>query len=415
MTVPIYEEPEENSLWLKLEEWREGDGEQENKSEEEDDENKDQLEENSVWQDLNEWKESAIENQVWQDLNEWQESAVENPVWLDLNEWKESENGEVDDEGDNSRNLEEWKENEYEEEEDESEISDDRSDAIAEDESFSWWLKKLLTPHWLRKCIISLPRLMALLLGVLLPLALLILFSILFGFCLGYYEGPAELILNDNVMRASFILDSESTRLFETSKIPKVCLTLFLQGINASNINFLKQKIKQEIWHKKDTGITLFSDVQMEPAIVSLSTTDVFNFLDKCGNACRDVVQHHLIELAKNVTNDKIMDATLSNLQFDWIRCIPGAANLTLDMPWYFTASMTFENQSNHYKAGWRQDQERLYAKYLEENKGEQYAFDRSVYDATGEGVCDLNGPASGEFSFSFSLFLYPPEGISSS
>ena len=199
-----------------------------------------------------------------------------------------------------------------------------------------------------------------------------------------------------------------------TSFLPNVCLSIYLEGLNNTiDVASLKKRVKDELWDvnitSEETVVTrLFREVQKKgESIVSVNTTEAFNFFDTCGEAGSEAVQDLFPFAPDNFVSDYHM---LNDLQFEWIRCTPVSQSedhLGLDLRFFYSDDLEVEAQTELYKNAWTQDQQSLYEQYMEDLDKEanvtnfqdtKEALERSINDATGIGVCALNVAAAGEF-----------------
>lgn len=312
--------------------------------------------------------------------------------------------------------LERWKDKESEERSNKSEGDEnDDSSSWTTSEDKSFWLRLLLQLRCLRKCFEFLPITMAWLIGVFLPWLLLLVLSFVFGALLAFYEGPNQINENNIVMQNIF-KNNETIRVITNaaSFLPNVCLSIYLEGLNNTiDVASLKKRVKDELWDvnitSEETVVTrLFREVQKKgESIVSVNTTEAFNFLDTCGEAGREAVQDLFPFAAENFVNDYHM---FNDLKFEWIRCTPVSQSedyLGLDLRFFYSDDLEVEAQTELYKNAWIQDQQSLYEQYMEDLDEEanvtnfqdtKEALERSINDATGIGVCALNVAATGEF-----------------
>jgi hypothetical protein len=281
------------------------------------------------------------------------------------------------------------------------------------------------------KCIASWPRTFALFFGVVFPLWLLIALSIFFGYFLAELEAPNEIIQNNNIMAAQAqvrLLGSLAARASEV--IPTLCFELFLLGLPVTNIGTAVEVVLNNT-DPFQAGARPTSPVVgaiLSDDLIVVNKTAMYEFMQGCGDVARPITEA-LLRRA-----DDVSDISTTALTFNWIRCGPWANGLGGPGVLYPRPIVELrpEAQQEFYNQTWYDDQQQLFAKYLEEYMKANFtaydedlganltvlaaryqAFQDSIGNATGGSKCYLNVPASGEFCLVavslYSVFLLSP------
>ncbi|GKY98452.1 hypothetical protein MPSEU_000802600 [Mayamaea pseudoterrestris] len=263
------------------------------------------------------------------------------------------------------------------------------------------------------RCLKSFPRITALCYGVLLPLGLLVVLATLVGLMLAKSEAPNEVHVNDkNLENTAKSLSAAMTLGEITSRIPKLCMNLFF--FNDTQSHNLTEKLSDYIL-KASQDSNSFQDVYRNDqsssgSMVTINTTDLYEFMKECGQAATPAVEQ-LFRKLKNST------ANSASMTFNWIRCFPGARGIeSLSVPWLTRSNLSEiqpQAQRDLFTQTWWADQQQLYQQHLNASiasgdgsdpvnltKAKLHAYQQSIDQATGGTACELNAAASGWFWF---------------
>ena len=135
---------------------------------------------------------------------------------------------------------------------------------------------------------------------------------------------------------------------------------------------------------------------------INETLTEVDSYMVVCEETATEVITRLINFTSTRATTTYL----LSDLTFDWIRCW----NITIygnQNPFKATNAMVTaaENQGEFYSEMWRSDQAHLFDQYLidancTDSDCRKDAFDRSIKDATGSSMCNVNIGASAWFWF---------------
>jgi hypothetical protein len=191
-----------------------------------------------------------------------------------------------------------------------------------------------------------------------------------------------------------------------TTSIPRICLEEFLRkqsnpGQSVDVLQDLQVHLESD-FQEKPTFLTP-SDIDdfLTGGLVLINTTELYEWMDHCGEAAAPIVVK-LLEEILDIRSD-----SSDELTFDWIRCYPNASGLGpfKTFPTEYVDTLRPEAQKEYYFSVWNNYQENLYDEYLEKNLdagipilvARADAYTRSMKDASGSGACEYNADASGE------------------
>jgi hypothetical protein len=257
----------------------------------------------------------------------------------------------------------------------------------------------------LRKCprayksLLRWPRTSAIILGVAFPMLFLILVSTLFGSILAIYEAPLEVQQNDNYLAQSTLeLTVLRSVVNITTFVPQICLAMYFNGLGLEDLRTRFQEFV--LLGPNATFPAIFGDYISPGVIVTTNTSEMFEYMNSCGNAAGPIVER----LFRN-TSTVFTKASFDSLTFNWIRCYSGANGLGgRPSPPASIDEYRYNAQYAWYTETWRASQQQLYKTFLQQNleanmsltDATEQAKVSSFLEATGIDGCEVNAPASG-------------------
>jgi hypothetical protein len=257
-----------------------------------------------------------------------------------------------------------------------------------------------------KKLIATWPRTFSICIGVIIPLSFLILLSLFLGIWLAELEAPGEIETNNWRTRVLF-QDETATTLIkkQTGYLPKICLEIFARGLPVEVIrNITRDLVLNQSMTELDVSV-ITGQFLSAASNTTVSAFNLYTFLDECGGVVADETANLLLTVQESVASAP------ASLTFHWIRCKEGFEYLERfhavvgpsDIP-----SLSFSNQTNAFNTAWRSDQQTIYGILINEIKAmnltggdlldaKNKAFDKSVSEASGGSICEINRSSSGK------------------
>lgn len=283
------------------------------------------------------------------------------------------------------------------------------------------------------------PRTGSLLLGVLLPMALLIGLCFVLGLQVARFEAPREIQDNDDLLRR-YTLGNKlvQTHTNLSALVPKLCWEWYQLDEKSPDMvqdrlqDMLLLNVSSALNNASATATTATNrgaNVATSPPnqlphyasnnetnsrmMMLINGTALEEWLDLCGTTANAM-------LTSRLPTEVVIDLTQleSALSFNWIRCRPGATGIqTKDWAGsHNLQEMQPSAQRAYFTQTWQNDQQALYLqRYHElmmesdqnvtERDAQEQAFLFSTQMASGGSGCLLNAPASGK-SFKKAKFV---------
>jgi hypothetical protein len=271
------------------------------------------------------------------------------------------------------------------------------------------------------------PRLHGILFRVLLPLWIMVLITILLGIVLARFEIDGEIEANNAIMRGKYELskypyDETLNFLFG---LPTICFDYYLYkkldktgDTNYTMDGLMGGETQQDMldatftYNKNNiANLTLWVGDRFPPVEVgddnddpAIAVSEIREYLGVCENAGADLIQNFV-----EITSARRDTALTDTMSFNWMRCW-NTTELGTVNPLYAN-SIHLEaagNQIDFYDEMWFLDQQQLYQQYLNDSNCtsdvscQKEAHEKSVVDATGADMCDINVGGSAWFWFVF-------------
>jgi len=263
----------------------------------------------------------------------------------------------------------------------------------------TWWMDNFPRTHFL-------------LCFVLVPMFLIIGFTIGIGWKLAEYEYPQEVIKNDQIMQSRYYLDlsmntSSAERLKSMYQLPTLCFDHYMaqkittdRPTNSTSNGIISAETYGSMdIAKSDNEFNLqdFSPVSPEfNSDINVTIGEIESYLNVCKSAAKGIIDKH-------INFERQLDDT-SSMTFNWMRCWNtdklGDVNPWLPDKDQLRAS---GDQEDFYSTSWNLNQTSLYENF---SKGctnptcRKEAVGRSVNQATGAAMCNVNQGASAWFWF---------------
>ncbi|KAG7345566.1 ion channel [Nitzschia inconspicua] len=256
-----------------------------------------------------------------------------------------------------------------------------------------WWLNNF-------------PRCHGIIFRVLIPQCILLLIAMGLGYILAGFEVDDEYWRNDDVMARRFTMESfsreESVRLL--LGLPTFCFNSYItaKGRSVENLEIVNDTslIQQSLGEKFESKLMTVSPAfssNVDETLLEMET-----YMQACEDAAANVTTRVLYD---TIERADVM-AESNTLTFDWIRCWNMSTYGEVN-PFRATAAQieASDRQAAFYADVWKADQVRLYEQYLSEAncstvECRNKAYSRSIDDATGSSMCDLNNGAAAWFWF---------------
>lgn len=242
------------------------------------------------------------------------------------------------------------------------------------------------------------PRFSSFMLGAIIPLWSIVLICAFFGYFLAMAEGPNEITENNAVASTVFVAQNATHRLEKLLGASSIlCAELYIS-----------EKHKEEEWKLMLEEIVYgyvkdpFADFPNITTNASeqntvINNADFFNFLLSCSNTLQSTSDNISAKVANSV--DNILG---DDLTFNWIICAPHPPNARPT-----NTARRPQAQQDYFISVWESDQQQLYQSFYNStyngtnlDYAQAFAYNQSVYLASGESGCYLNMPGSAWFWF---------------
>lgn len=277
------------------------------------------------------------------------------------------------------------------------------------------------------------PRTHCILFQIMLPLSVIVLLTMYLGNVLAKFEKPVEIADNDAIMRNSYDLNSydlngnsHEETLRTMFELPTICFDYYLDKKNSNISNIINTDIISNIGittSANETGeetnsiidldsISLLSKLagQDFPNVslgfdsdLDVTIDEIESYMKICKDAGTEILEKFIDFTAK-----ELEAASQDTMTFNWIRCW-NTTELDDVNPYFPTKDQlkAASSQEDFYFRSWKLNQTMLYEQYMLESNCtnvllpcQQEAYNRSVEEATGSTMCDINLGASAWFWF---------------
>jgi hypothetical protein len=189
--------------------------------------------------------------------------------------------------------------------------------------------------RWIHNCSDDFPRTASIFCGILLPLLFLEVWAIVCGYWLARIENPHEIEFNDAQLCTSAQLELSLDIIANfTALTPRICWLLYLQQKQQNNDSLMEDYF--ETLQGNGTNMKNESSTESALAVVqelqqswladeniydqelSVSSTDIFEFMVQCGNRVREAANNLTTKIDSVAADDAPQPLT-----FQWNRCTP--------------------------------------------------------------------------------------------
>ncbi len=242
------------------------------------------------------------------------------------------------------------------------------------------------------------PRTHGIVFRIFLPLCAIIGITWLLGGWLAQLEKGDEIASNNAIIRSQHTLTG----------FPVESLFFISDGPTACFNHYLEQKSSRDKLSNNTTVLAELNFPVVSPGINNSDVETTMNEIKEYMKVCTDASSAAL----ENFIEYKRLEleaATQGSLTFNWIRCWDTEIYGDVNPPFADKAQLSAAvNQSQFFYDSWKLNQTAYYEQYrrekniTDESVFDKDAYDKSVENATGESMCDVNRAASAWFWFVF-------------